>query len=261
MSTLGAFLAAIGLMASPLVFAVRRERQEIRGLVLGLWWVNAFYGRFWHRLEVVGESTIPESGPAILICNHTCCIDHILLQASTRRLLGFLIAKELYEFWVFRPLCRLADCIPVRRDGNDVAATKAALRALRDGRVVPIFPEGRITPTSGRELGEGKPGVAFLAIRAGVPVIPAYLWGTPETRKVVASYLTPSNARVRFGPAIDLSDFAGGGKVDREKMDEVTQRLMGAIRALRDEVQGVEESGLSMSIAEERESLVEVAQV
>ena len=93
----------------------------------------------------------------------------MLLQAATRRLLGFLIAKELYDYWLFRPFCRIGGCIPVRRDGNDVAAMRAALRALEEGRVVPIFPEGRILPTSGRELGEAKPGVAFIALRAQRP--------------------------------------------------------------------------------------------
>ena len=181
------------------------------------------------------DDPLPPEGPAILISNHTCCIDHMLLQAATHRLLGFVIAKELYEYWLFRPFCRIGGCIPVRRDGNDVAAMRAALRALKEGRVVPIFPEGRIRPTSGRELGEAKPGVAFIALRAGVPVIPAFIWGTPETNQVVASYLTPSHARVIFGPPIDLSDLAMSGKVDREQFEEVTRRLMDAIRTLHEQ--------------------------
>ena len=164
---------------SPLVVAIdgrrkiaingRRRPGEIRGVVRLLWRLNAFYCAFWHRLEVVDRDPLPTEGPAILISNHTCCIDHMLLQAATRRLLGFLIARELYDFWFFRPFCRVGGCIPVRRDGNDIAAMRAALRVLEEGRVVPIFPEGRILPTSGRELGEAKPGVAFIALRAGVP--------------------------------------------------------------------------------------------
>ena len=200
-----------------------------------LWGLNSFYCVFWHRLEVMDRDPLPETGPAILISNHTCCIDHMLLQAATRRLLGFLIAKEFYEYWFFRPFCRIGGCIPVRRDGNDVAAMRAALRVLEEGRVVPIFPEGRILPKSGRELGEAKPGVAFIALRAGVPVIPAYICGTPTTNKVVRSFLTPSHARVYFGPAIDLSDLIADGKVERDSFSEVTRRLMGAIRALKEQ--------------------------
>ncbi|MCA1684928.1 MAG: 1-acyl-sn-glycerol-3-phosphate acyltransferase [Planctomycetia bacterium] len=238
MSPPGATCLATALLLSPWLLLPRRRPGEIRGLTRLLWRLNSFYCAFWHRLEVMGRDPLPEEGPAILVSNHTCCIDHMLLQAATRRLLGFLIARELYEFWLFRPFCRIGGCIPVRRDGQDVAAMRAALRVLDEGRVVPIFPEGRILPTSGRELGEAKPGVAFIALRANVPVVPAYICGTPETRKVLGSYLTPSRARVYFGPPIDLSDLAGDGKVERDSFAEVTRRLMAAIRELRDEAQG-----------------------
>jgi 1-acyl-sn-glycerol-3-phosphate acyltransferase len=239
MSPWGAFGFALALLVSPWLLMPRRRPAEIWGPYHGYWLVNALYCAFWHRLEVEGPDPLPAEGPAILISNHTCCIDHMLLQSSTRRLLRFLIAKELYDFWFFRPFCQLGGCIPVKRDGKDVGATRTALRLLGEGKVVPIFPEGRIYPTSGRVLGPAKPGVAFIALRAGVPVIPAYICGTPATNKVVRSYLTPSHSRVRFGPPIDLSDLVVDGKVDRDAFDEVTRRLMGAIQALRDQAQGV----------------------
>ena len=73
-------------------------------------------------------------------------------------MLGFVVAKEYFDFWLFHPFCVLIGCIPVKRDGKDLAATRAALRTLGEGRVVPIFPEGQILATSGREIGEGKRG-------------------------------------------------------------------------------------------------------
>ena len=73
--------------------------------------------------------------------------------------------------------------------------------------MLPIFPEGQITASSGRELGPILPGAAYLAIRSGVPVIPAYIRGTPETNQIGPSCATPSRAVVIFGDPIDLSDF------------------------------------------------------
>ena len=233
MSVSAAFGVALAGLLLPWFFLPRFAGDELRGSVRVLWWLNAMYCRIWHGLEVRGPVTVPEQGAALLVCNHTCCIDHMILQSATPRLLGFMIAKELYEYWLFRPFCALSGCIPVRRDGRDLSATRAALRALGEGRVVPIFPEGKITPTSGRDLGEGKPGVAFIAAKAGVPVIPAYICGTPPTRKVVASYLTPSRARVYFGPPVDLSDLTAGAAGGRPDFDRITERLMGAIRRLR----------------------------
>jgi 1-acyl-sn-glycerol-3-phosphate acyltransferase len=129
----------------------------------------------------------------------------------------------------------------VKRDGRDLAATRAALRALGDGRVLPIFPEGRIIPTSGREFGEPKPGAAFIALRAGVPVIPAYISGTPETRSIWEALRTPSHARVVFGPPIDLAHYQSNGHTGKDAAPEVTELFMDAIRALRDRPRTPEE--------------------
>jgi 1-acyl-sn-glycerol-3-phosphate acyltransferase len=222
------------LLLLPWLFQPRSgPAPEIHGHLRLLWWLNALYCGFLHRLEA-GVAPLPEHGPAILVANHTCGIDHLILQAGCQRVLGFMIAQEYFNFWAIRPFCRLIGCIPVRRDGRDLSATRAALRALESGRVVPIFPEGKILPRSGEEIGEGKPGAAYIALRAGVPVIPAYIRGTPPTDDVFKVLLHPSHARVVFGPPIDLSDLAGRESLDKATLAEATDRLMGAIQTLRD---------------------------
>jgi len=114
----------------------------------------------------------------------------------------------------------------VKRDGRDVQAIRAALRALGDGRVLVIFPEGRITPSSGRVLGPILPGAAYVAIRAGVPVIPAYIRGTPETNEIGESLKTPSQAVVTFGDPIDLTEFEPGQAGDKVVQAEVSRRFL-----------------------------------
>ncbi len=229
-------LLALGILLIPWLL-MPRGQGELQGAARLIWWLNAAYAAFWHRFEAPEIDPLPSEGPVLLICNHTSGIDHILLQASTRRVLGFLIAKELYDIPVYTPFCKLAGCIPVKRDGRDITATRAALRALKEGRAVPIFPEGHIIPTGGRTLGEGKPGVAYLAVTARVPVIPVYLWGTPENNKFVQSFRMPSHSRILVGPPVDLSEFQHDGKADRDRLEEATAKLMDAIRALRDQVQ------------------------
>ena len=231
----GAISLALLLLALPWLFMPRRRPSELTGFVGLLWCLNALYCRFWHRLNVEGNDPLPGLGPAILITNHTCCIDHMLIQAATRRLLGFIIAREIYEIGWFRPFCDLSGCIPVKRDGKDLAAMRAALKALGQGRVMPVFIEGKITPLSGRELGEGKAGAAFLALKANVPVIPAYVSGTPETKEIFPSLRTPSRAKVRFGPPVDLSDILARDEGDRGRLLDATERMMEALRVLRDQ--------------------------
>jgi 1-acyl-sn-glycerol-3-phosphate acyltransferase len=226
---LGVFLLLIG----PRLLGVGgRSGQEVHGRLRVLWWINRAYCTAWHRVRIPRLAPLPAHGPALLVANHTCGIDNFLLQAGADRVLGFLIAQEWYDHWLCGKFCRLLGCIPVRRDGRDLAATRAALRAIEDERVVPIFPEGKILPLSGAELGPGKPGAAYLAVRSGVPVIPAYIRGTPATNDIWKSLSTPSHAEVWFGDPIR---FAGsGGRAERETLESVTEALMAAIRALKD---------------------------
>ncbi len=238
MSPLALIAGSIVLLTLPwLLLPQSRPKPEIHGYLRFLWWLNQLYCHVMHRLEVENEAPLPTIGSAILIANHTCGIDHLILQAGSRRVLGFIVAQEFYNFWVYHPFCVAISCIPVKRDGRDQVAIRAALRALKDGRVVPIFPEGRINPTSGREFHDAKPGAAFIALHSDAPVIPAYIRGTPPTNEIGPSLKTPSHAKLRFGPPIDLSDLRNSeSSHDRERanLHEATERMMAALRDLRD---------------------------
>jgi 1-acyl-sn-glycerol-3-phosphate acyltransferase len=216
--------------------AARRPRAEampeIRGPLRALYWAMGAYCVVWHQLRVGGIAPLPESGPAILIANHTCGIDHVLLQVSCRRLLGFMIAREYYDSPWLHWICSYIDCIPVNRNGRELKAVRAAMKVLEAGRVLPIFPEGTIVPASGRQLGPMKPGTAYIAIRAGVPVVPAYIIGTPRTNEIMPSLFTPSRARVIYGPPIDLSDVPRGEAGDKALQAKVSQRFKDALLAL-----------------------------
>jgi 1-acyl-sn-glycerol-3-phosphate acyltransferase len=216
---------------------------EIRG---PLRWVHRgfqAYAAIWHGLRADRYAPLPASGPAILIANHTCGIDHMLLQAASRRLLGFMVAREYFESPWLNWICVYIGCIPVNRDGRDLAAIRAALRALGQGRVLPIFPEGTIVPASGYELGPMRPGTAYIAVRARVPVVPAYILGTPRTNEILESLATPSRARIVFGAPIDLSDIPPHRAGDKAVQAEVSARFEAALRALRAQAVAAEEDG------------------
>ncbi len=228
-------LLTAGMLLLPRVFMHKgagTPTPEIHGYLKIFESIYWSYCVIWHRLRIDCRAPLPPAGPAILICNHTCGIDHVLLQAASDRILGFMVAREYYDYPLLNPFCRMVNCIPVNRDGRDFAATRAALRALKEGRVLPIFPEGHIVPESGRRIDEMKPGTAYLALHSQVPVIPAYLCGTPETNDILKSLLTPSNARVIFGEPIDLSDIPADRPSDKAAQAEVNERFMAAFLAL-----------------------------
>ena len=188
--------------------------------------LNSLLGRVWYRVRRVGPCTVPRTGPAILVANHTCTADPLILYtACPYRRISFLIAREYADLPFWGQFVRMAECIPVRRGTNDVAATRQALRHLRDGKTVGIFLEGRV-PVPG-ETTELKHGAALIALRSGVPIIPAHISGTLYRDGILPGFLARHRARVRFGPPIDLSSLADHRS--RAALEEATRMIHRAI--------------------------------
>jgi 1-acyl-sn-glycerol-3-phosphate acyltransferase len=104
---------------------------------------------------------------------------------------------------------------------------RTALRQLAAGRVVGIFPEGRIS-TAG-DLQDFQTGVALMAIRAKAPVYPAYLDGTQRNRSMTQAFLHRANSVINFGPAVEF-DRSG---TDREHLEKATVAIRSAVQNLR----------------------------
>ncbi len=136
------------------------------------------------------------------------------------------MAKEYYDLkrlgWIFRIL----ECIPVERNGRDSGATRAALRALENGQVLGIFPEGKIETT--RDLLDFQIGVALLAIKANVPVYPAYLDGTQRGKEMGEAFSRPVRAVVTFGPEVEF-DRSG---TSRPALEQATEKIRDSIKNL-----------------------------
>src|SRR5204862_6211435 len=123
-------------------------------------------------------------------------------QSLRQRLIVWMMANEYYDLKFLNGFYRLLEAIPVSRGGRDLSATRAALRALENGRVVGIFPEGRTEPSL--DLLPFQTGVALLAIKANVPVYPAYLDGTQRNQEMVPAVLFRNRATLTFGPAVQF---------------------------------------------------------
>ena len=179
-----------------------------------------------HHLNVLTPCPIPAKGGGILVCNHTSSLDPVPLQAACPRLITWMMAKEYGSFFGTRWFFNAIEPILVERSGRDLAATRSALRALKDGKIIGIFPEGRIEKTA--ELLEFQTGIALLAIKSGVPVYPAFLNGTQRCKGMVEALLVPNHITLAFGEPIVVSDEGHG----REALERVTEQIRSAIRAL-----------------------------
>jgi 1-acyl-sn-glycerol-3-phosphate acyltransferase len=165
------------------------------------------YARIWHRCTIHGSHRIPRSGPVILIANHTCSADPAFLLASSPRPISFLLAEEYIRLPVISGILRFLRCVPVQRNGRDLAAMRSALQRLKAGGVLGIFPEGGLSNAGRGQPRRFKAGAVLLALRGGVPVLPVLILGGPQSRHVLDAWLLPSRRKTRiiFGAPVALS--------------------------------------------------------
>ncbi len=124
-----------------------------------------------------GTHHLPKTGAVLLVSNHLSYLDVFVLGLPLPRMLNY-VARSTLFLPVLGPLIRSVGGFPIQREGMGASGLKETLRRLRNGGVVTLFPEG--TRSRDGELGELKQGIATLAARAGVPVVPAGIAGTFE---------------------------------------------------------------------------------
>ena len=155
--------------------------------------------RVGYRFRVEGLEHLPKRGGVLLACNHISFIDPAAIGAACPRRVTFLARVTLFDEPLLGPFMRLMGAIAVDRRNADVGL-RQAVRVLRQGRVVVIFPEGG-RQFSG-EIGTAKPGVGLLAAHAKAPIVPVLLEGTRQALPPRARWLRPAKIRVAFGPQI-----------------------------------------------------------
>jgi len=181
--------------------------------------------------RVSGLERLPAAGPFILAANHHNYLDGVVLGVAVPRPISFLVMPRVYRASPLHPsFHRQIGSIPVNLERPDPGAIKRVLRVLDGGRVVGIFPEGPFS-REGR-LVRGLPGVALIALRSGVPVIPAAIMGTYEALSGRRFYVPRAHPlSVRFGAAMHVGR-ARHHRVSRAERDEITRRIMSEIAAL-----------------------------
>lgn len=200
--------------------------EALRWMISGL--LTLFFG-----LRVVGEEHVPTRGPVILAANHPSQIDPLVLGVAFRRRLTFFAAAELLTMPVLGSLVRPFHPVPVRRGQVDPGAIKECLERLGGGAALLIFPEGRIS-RDGR-LQAPHEGLAFIALRAGVPVIPVGVMGTYKVWPLGTRIPHRGRIEVRIGkPIVPEPSAASPGEAMpvKEAQAYLTARVVGAIASL-----------------------------
>ncbi|MGV9245090.1 lysophospholipid acyltransferase family protein [Streptomyces sp. NPDC003710] len=188
------------------------------------------------RPRIEGLEHVPADGPAIIAGNHLSFSDHFLMPAILRRRITFLAKAEYFtgpgiKGRLTAAFFRSAGQIPVDRSGKEAgqAAIREGLGVLRKGELLGIYPEG--TRSHDGRLYKGKIGVAVMALKAQVPVVPCAMIGTFEAQPPGRTIPRIHPVTIRFGKPLDFSRYAG---LENEKavLRAVTDEIMYAILSL-----------------------------
>ncbi|OLE37558.1 MAG: hypothetical protein AUG00_07810 [Candidatus Rokubacteria bacterium 13_1_20CM_2_70_7] len=187
---------------------------------------------FW-RLEVRGQEHVPGNGPVLLVANHSSLLDPPLVAGLAPRQVSFMAKAELFDVPLLGGLIRRLGAWPVRREGGDPGALRTALRVLREGGTLLVFPEG----TRGEEgvLRPPKLGAGMLAVSTGALVVPVYVRGSGRAW-ARGRLPRPGRITVVFGPTVRFG--AGNGASRKDSYEAASREMMAAIARLKDRVVG-----------------------
>jgi len=195
------------------------------------------------RVRVSGRENLPRDGGFILAPSHRSMMDIPFAAVVTSRRIRFMGKKSLFSVPVVGTLFRWLGGFPVSRDGTDRKAVRDSVDMLRAGEVLCVYPEG--TRQRGPKIQPLQPGAAYLALRAGVPIIPIGMAGTEEIMRTSRDPI-PRFARVALvvGKPI-MPEVLPGTLVPRDRVDALSARIGDELQLVFDDAYDIRDGGPS----------------
>lgn len=188
-----------------------------------------------YRLDKRGLEHIPDEGPAVLIFNHVSFVDPVVVMAAVRRPIRFVMDHAIYRLPVANSIFRRVRTIPIAPAKEDPVIKEDAFvkvaQALRDGDLIGLFPEGRITRDG--ELNPFRYGVQRITSETPVPVIPMALrglWGSFFSRRYGPAMRVPSCIRLFRKIELVADEPVPPEKADPAYLKELVATLRGDFR-------------------------------
>ncbi len=185
------------------------------------------------RIKIQGTENIPRTGGFIVACNHQAYADPPLVGSAMLRETCFFAKSELFHSFWFGALLRRVNALPVRRGTIDRQAISISVEKIRNGLGLVVFPEGTRSRTG--EFLSALPGVGLIAMRAGCPVVPAYLHGSNRLKSCL---LGRERLIIRFSEPFS-AEWVRSLPAGRAGYQQVADSVMGRIAELRKKVIGV----------------------
>jgi 1-acyl-sn-glycerol-3-phosphate acyltransferase len=175
--------------------------------------------KFFFHLKVYGRQFLPKEGGFILASNHLSNLDPVLLGVAVPRRLNFMAKEELFINPIFGLLIRILGAFPIKRNSPDLSALREAMKRLKKGGCVVIFPQGTRSPGDLKV----EPGIGFLAIKTELPVIPVYIEGTDKILPKGERRISKGKITITFGSPVILKEKGGKSylEISKDIMEEI----------------------------------------
>ncbi|MCK5161092.1 MAG: 1-acyl-sn-glycerol-3-phosphate acyltransferase [Candidatus Aureabacteria bacterium] len=189
------------------------------------------FARIFWGFKGEGMENVPKQGPAIIACNHSSYVDPPLVGCLFKRKFWFMARKTLFKGKIIKRYLEAIHAMPIDNKGSDIGALKLILKKLKKCEVVVIFPEGTRSPDG--TIREARQGIGAIALKTGVPVIPAYIHN--------ANKAWPKNSKFpKFGVKVKVFfgnpiTFSQSKNYSKEDSREIATRIMDSIKFLREE--------------------------
>lgn len=191
--------------------------------------------RIFADVHVEGREHLPPD-PVLYVSNHLSNADGITLERALRpKQVWFLAGVKLQQSTMTRLATEAVNTIQIRPGSPDLEALRRSVDALKAGRSVHIFPEGGRSRSG--KLGRPKKGVALIAHRAKVPIVPVALWGTERLmpindRNMGGETLRHAKVHVRYGRPLlpgELDAEIAGAEDERQAFADALMRRVSAL--------------------------------
>nr|WP_251047407.1 lysophospholipid acyltransferase family protein [Planococcus sp. ISL-110] len=173
-----------------------------------------------YRFEIIGSENFPKEGGILLCSNHIHALDPPVVGMTAPRTVHFMAKEELFKAPILGPILPKLNAFPVKRGMSDREALRMALKILKSGEVVGLFPEG--TRSTDGVLKKGLSGAGFFALRGNADVMPC---------AIIGPYKAFRKVKVVYGEPIRMEPY----RERKASADEVTGAIMSSIQKILDD--------------------------
>ncbi|WP_417899993.1 lysophospholipid acyltransferase family protein [Bacillus haimaensis] len=170
-----------------------------------------------YRIKVVGGENIPKEGPVLLCSNHIDNLDPPVVGITSPRTVHFMAKEEVFRVPILKTLLPKLHAFPVKRGMSDREALRTAIKVLKEGHLLGLFPEGTRSKTG--ELQKGLAGAGFFALRSEAVVVPC---------AIIGPYKAFQPLKVVYGKPIDFTEY----RKEKVSAEEATLIIMNSIKDL-----------------------------